>query len=218
MLHFVGTLLYGIGKWIYNKATGTKPATPDDIVKQLKEMKDEIKADREARFKKVSGDKNAEVPEDSSDAVNKATTEKAALNDQVSYSKSETTLDTVDTNLSKMERFTKGTDLNPTLEKAGTDLDNISNTLDTVTPDNLSSVMADVRSQLENLTTTVKQLNIDVKSIVSTQEQANIQKDVDEMTAVEDAVKEEKTATDNQNGEPNEDDPDAVTKDIPDEL
>ncbi|MBE7174029.1 MAG: hypothetical protein INR73_25875 [Williamsia sp.] len=217
MLHFIGTLFYSIGKWIYNKATGTKPATPDDIVKQLKEMRDEQKAQKDAEFKKASGDKNAEVPEDSSAAVSKATTERAALSDQVGYSKAETTLDKVDANLSKMEKFTaKNKDLNLEVEDAGNKLGDISDKLDTVTPENLSEVMQDVRTQLSDLTSTVKQLNVDVQKIVADTQKAEVQKDIDEMNDVNDAVEEEKTTTENENGDPENGDPDGDPVEFPD--
>jgi hypothetical protein len=217
MLHFIGTLLYGIGKWIYDKATGSKPATADDIAKQLKEMRDEMKAERDAQFKKVSGDKNAEVPESSQDAVSKATSEKSSLSDEVGYSKAETTLDRVDTNLSKMEKFTsRNSELNGRVEKAGNDLGKISDDLDTVTPENLSSVLEEVRTQLSSLTDSVKQLNVDVQKIVSESQKAEVQKDIDDMNEVDTAVKEEKTTTDDENADGDNVDPDGEPVEIPD--
>ena len=208
MLHFVATTLYGIGKWIKNKASGTKPATTDDIAKELKQMREDLKAERDASFKKLSNNKDAEVPEDSGAAVNKATTEKASLSDEVSYSRAETTLDTLDTNLSKMEKFTSRLrDLNARVEKAGDDLDACSDKLDTVTPENMSTVMDEVRPQMEDLTGSVKVLNVDVQSAVADNLKADIQKDIDQMTDVDNAMKEENKTTeeegaDGENSEP----------------
>jgi DNA repair ATPase RecN len=180
-------------------------------------MREQMKAERDAEFKKVSGDKEAEVPETSQDAVSKAASEKSSLSDGVSYSKAENALDKVDENLSRMEKFTsREGDLNARVEKAGNDLGDISDSLDTVTPDNMSSVLDEVRLQLSKLTDSVKQLNVDVQKIVSESQKAEVQKDIDEMNEVDDAVKEEKTTTDDENGDPENSEPDGEPEGIPD--
>lgn len=213
MLHFVATTLYGVGKWIKNKATGTKPATPDDIAKELKQMREDMKAEREGRFKKLSNNKDAEVPEDSKAAVDKATTEKASLSDEVSFSRGETMLDTLDETLSRMEKFTaRLKDLNARVEKAGADLDACSDKLDTVTNENVSAVMDEVSPQLQDLTGSVKNLTVDVQKSVSTNQKAEVQKDVDQTTEVDNSLKEENEVTKNEKGDITNEEPDGEVK------
>lgn len=215
MLHFVVSTLWGIGKWIKEKAAGGEPVSADDLKAQRESVNSEAKAKIDSNYKKVAG-KDATTPENSSEALDTTASKSSTLSDQVSKGQVETNVDKMSDNLSDLEEYT-ATDatLNKQVETAGDNLGNTWDDFTTKSDTDLASALKDVQAQLKDLRTQIADLNTNVQNKISADQRAEYEENVENMNEVQtDIENQDKTAQDEEADEDSLD-PDADGFEIP---
>ncbi len=221
MLHFVVTTLYGIGKWVKEKVSGSEPVNSSDLKAQRDSVTSEAKANIDTNYKKVAG-KDATTPETSQDALNTAAEKQSALSDQVSKGQIETSVDKMSDNIEDLETYASQDTTNPNydkinqdIESAGDDLGTAWDNFNTSGETDLKSAVQEMQQQIKDLKGQISDLNTKVQDAVSTDQKAEYDQNVDNMTEVEsDVTNQEKTTEDEANDEADTD-PEAEGMDFP---
>lgn len=223
MLHFVGTLLYGIVKWARGKGANGEAVKAEDVKAQKESFSSETKAKIDSIYEKLNGDKNAKTPETSEDALNTAAENQSTLSDQVSSGQVETNVDKISDNLSQLEELTAtdttkipGTNetLNDRVEAAGDKLgdawDGFSNNPD------VKQALSDIQPEMKDLQSQMVDLNTKVADKVSDDQKADYDENVENMKDVQTDMENQEKTEENEDADGEDADPDAEGIDFPD--
>lgn len=200
-LHFVATGLWGLGKWVRQKLTGTKPANFEELIKaQTKSFEAAIQKSNEELYKKLTVDRQkppadleaAEAELQSNLETQSAWGQKAALEDGI------------EAEATRLESLAEAMPDGPTpeLEEAAGNLRDLRDTLNSATPENITEVVKGQADQLD----TVRQTITTEQANVEKQLSEDVQQELAQQKEVSDIVKEdlEKISEDGQSIEDGE--------------
>ncbi|MBE7171676.1 MAG: hypothetical protein INR73_13880 [Williamsia sp.] len=219
MLHFLGSTLYGIVKWVREKVPSKTPVEKTDLDAQKTTIQDDLKAKIDEIYKKVTANDGQKVPESSDAALDVASTTKSSISDQVSASQMESNLVDMKNNLKDLEQYaSEGGDFQGRISEAATSIREDYQGLTQADIADLKGMLSDMRTQIDTLSKQVVQLNKDVQQAVNQEQQADMQENVENMEAVQKAVDDEKKTSEDEEGDGTETDPDADPLPFPDGL
>lgn len=220
MLHFVATTLYGIAKWIREKAAAKEPVTQEDLEAEKESAQVEFKARQEANIKKISADK-VKLPDSAEEGLSKAATSNGNLSDEVSMGQARESIVKMNNNVSNLEEFvmddydgTMQAKINGVSDEMGTSIDTINN----ADYADLKATLAELRPQLQELSVKVTQLNVEIQNLVSQQQKAAMQDNVNNMKQVQDEVENEKQTNEEEGNDATNEDPEGEGLEFPIDL
>jgi hypothetical protein len=218
MLHFVGSLLYGIYKWAKGQGAAKKPVDKAGLDAERDKAGSDYKSKASDRVKKMSNNKES-ISDTPEDGLNTAVTEKGSLSDCVSAGQAESGLVKMKNNLKSLEDYVVD-DYTGTMQGRINDCagDVRTNLTDLTSADiaDLKSTLADLRPKMQALSEQMTKLNTDMQNIVKTDQKSAMDENVKDMETVQEDIEDEGKTAEDEAGDANDTDPDADPVEFPD--
>jgi hypothetical protein len=218
MLHFVGSLLYGIYKWANRQGAAKKPVDKTSLDAEREKAGTDYKSRASDRVKKMSNNKES-ISDTPEDALNTAVNEKGTLSDCVSAGQAEDGLVKMKNNLRALEEYVvddyTGTMQGNINSAAGEVKANLTDLTSADIAD-LKSTLAELRPKMQALSEQMTKLNTDMQTIVEKQQKSFNDENIKDMEAVQEDIENEDKTYEDEANDPNADDPEADPVEFPD--
>ncbi|WP_431685672.1 hypothetical protein [Hahella sp. NBU794] len=176
MLHFVGSTLYGIFKWVKNRGKAKEPTT-EDLFKQQQEAFEKALNEKidTAVQKLTNGKQNA--PEDTESALEEINSERGSIDDNLNAINLEEGLKVEASTLeiqAQYESEMNGQQLEQ-LESSATSIKNSNDALNSATEENLHDVVTEQTSAFKDIQANTSALTESLDKSISSEQQAQIE-------------------------------------------
>lgn len=209
MLHFVGNIIFEVGKWIKEKIWSKETYNDAQLQAEKTRIEKELTARNTKDFKKVAGEQ-ASLPETPQDAWNVASTAKGKLSDGVSAGRQLDLLSRVDKMLDLLERyatFDRTGKIKRQVDEAQIDANDSVDILNNANDNNLGEAVAELGPKITDLMDTVVKLNVNIERLVSVTEKQVMKDNLERAQTAEKQADDETRAREEEGAEKSSIDP-----------
>ncbi|WP_135079550.1 hypothetical protein [Terasakiella sp. SH-1] len=187
MLHFFGSLLWGIGKKIFGKK---EPTTKELFDKMQKELSDKLDAQSNRIAERISNGENP-GPRNPKDALQQLVEKRGEMTDIANADKFEGSLDSMAKSLEDLAQYEEAMTMEQKgqLEEMGNELNKMQDTLDSATTRDLNKTMKDLDTQMKDFSGKMTEFSESMGEKISEATKANIAENTENVERVSEEIK-----------------------------
>lgn len=206
-LHFIGTTLYGIGKWAKGLASSSKPATIEDLQKQIGDLTDALNAKIDTAVRQISAGNEAPAA-NPADAMSSIAEDSTVVLDNLNAGSVINSLDAQASSVESLAAFESemSSAQLQQLESAATGIQNSNSAIQNANPSELGEVVSQQQAALPEIQENISNLSESLSSELSQQAKQDIADNTDLVNELQEAME---NAEESAKSAPTDDDPPA---------